>query len=91
MSDETKKIAWQGIRDFFLGGTFIFCLTILWQMAAFVQSVKDFQVKQKELQQEVDIKFSVIYNELDVLREWKVSVTQKPFYPGNMENTRAPR
>lgn len=88
MTEEIKKRSWQGIRDFILGGTFLACLGTLWQMSAFVQSVKDFESAQQISHTDIEIKFSTIFKELDVLREWKVSTTQKPFYPGNNNASR---
>lgn len=80
MPEERKINTWQGIRDGVSIGTFIFCLGIFWQVASFVTKVNSYIETHKGLHQEIETKLTVQNNAISILRDWKVSVTQKPFY-----------
>jgi hypothetical protein len=79
MTEEIKKRAGQGIRDFFLGGTFISCILIFWKVACFVTTVNLYMEAQKIEMIKFNVRLSEISNNLETLKQWKVATTGKPF------------
>lgn len=76
---------WQLIRDVLLSGTFIFCLGILWQAASFCQSMKDYVADHGQKHIQIDCKIKTIENDVQILKEWKIAKTQKPFVENEKE------
>jgi hypothetical protein len=75
---------WQLLRDFLLGGTFIFCITILWQTSSFVQKINDFMESQKEEWVHTDVRVKILETDMQIVKECIVAKTGKPF--GKLEN-----
>ena len=79
MTTEQRGNTWQNIRDGISIATFIFCLGILWQGAAFYTTVNNYMRDHKEKHIEIESRLFIQANELEVLKQWKVARTQRPF------------
>jgi hypothetical protein len=87
MSPEQKNNTWQNIRDGISIGTFIFCLGILWQGAAFYTTVNNYMRDHKDKHVDIDNSLIKQGSEIEVLKQWKVATTGQPFR-GNADATK---
>jgi murein L,D-transpeptidase YafK len=86
VTEERKNLVWQKIRDGVSISTFIFCLTILWQISAFHTTVTIYIQEHKTEHIKLDVWKATTDNHISCLRDWKVAVTQKPFYQNGVNN-----
>jgi hypothetical protein len=78
---ENRRTAplWQGLRDFILGGTFVFVIVSVYQIGTFTQSVKDFMTSQELSHKTLEQENTILSNKVESLIQDKVARTGKPF------------
>jgi len=80
MAPETKKTLWTWIKENSVScGTLVTCLIILWKVSAFCTTVNIFMKDQTENNIKNETRFTSQSNDIQVLKEWKVAQTGRPF------------
>ena len=77
----------QIFRDCMLGGILVFCVLTFWKTAAFVTMVNMFMESQRIEHIKLDVRLSTLAGDIQILKEWKVAKTQRPFAYGQSQQS----
>ena len=78
MAQQLKSV-WGIIRDILIAGGFILMVMTFWNTATFVQKINDFIESQKDCHITINKTIDQQGSDINVLKEWKVATTGKPF------------